>query len=369
MPPTTASRRSTALVPVLVLLVALVGAGCKGKVDDAKAPAAAGDAAKPPEAVAVEVASAQRRAVSASYSGTAALAPIRSGETYAKTSGTLLSVSVKEGDHVRAGQPIARLSTDRAVVDVERAQVNVRRLEANYARAQQLAEQRMVSASELDQIRYDLQAARVALKSAQLELSFATVRAPISGVVSFVRLKPGNFLPINNPFLTIVDISRLEATLNVPERQMESLRSGMPVAMTVDALPGQSFEGVIDRIAPMVDSGSGTFRVVCSFANDGLLQPGMFGRIAIAYDQRANAMVVPRAAVLEDDAQPAVFVVRDGKADRVPLKLGHVDGEWAEVVEGIKDGEQVVVAGKAALRDGSPVKLIARPASSTTAGQ
>ncbi len=133
------------------------------------------------------------------------------------------------------------------------------------------------------------------------------------------------------------------------------------MTLAADALQGQSFTGTVDRIAPVVDSGSGTFRVVSAF--DGAahaLQPGMFGRIRIDYDQRADALVVPRLALL-DDGEPAVFRVREGKVARVPVKLGYAEGPWVEIRDGLAAGDQVVTAGKVALRDGTAVQVIADP--------
>jgi membrane fusion protein (multidrug efflux system) len=193
---------------------------------------------------------------------------------------------------------------------------------------------------------------------AKLELAYGNVSAPISGVVSTRDIKPGNFVQINTPIFTIVDTSRLEATLNVPEREIEVLKPGQPVQLLVDALPGKTFDGKIDRVSPVVDAGSGTFRVVSAFAGGDLLQPGMFGRIKIRYDQRADALVIPRNALLEDGNAPAVFVVRGGKAARATLKLGYDDGPWVEVRSGLKAGDHVVVAGKSALREGSAVKVL-----------
>lgn len=348
-----------------ILAIALLGvlalSGCKMKADAKAGADGAADseqADKGPEAVTVEVASAHRRAVSASYHGTAALTPAAEAEVAAKTSGIALQVHAAEGQHVRAGQALVRLDTSRQALQLAQSDAQLRKLEANYRRAAQLATQKMVSAADVDQLRYDLENARAVNRLARLELSYGTVTAPISGVVAARLIKPGNFVQINSTVIKLIDNSRLEATLNVPERDIELLRAGQPVTLAVDALPGRTFEGTITRIAPLIDAGSGTFRVFCGFAGDGLLQAGMFGRIDIAYDRRANALVIPRPAILEDDAQPAVFAVRGGKADRVPLKLGYIDGEWAEVVDGLKEGEQVVVAGKAALRDGSTVKVI-----------
>ncbi len=347
-----------AFAPALFCLFAL--AACKG--GDGEAQAKPGDPPKGPDPVPVEVVKAARRPVAASYTGTAALEPRGESQVVAKTSGVALSVMVEEGQLVRAGQALVRLDPDRARLAVAQASAQMSKLENNYNRARQLVTQQMISANDVDQIKYDLENARAQHRMATLELSYTTVTAPISGVIASRSIKTGNFVQINTPIFRIVDISRLEATLNVPEREIATLKAGQPVALTADALPGRSFTGTVDRIAPVVDSGSGTFRVVCAFdGSGGLLQPGMFGRIKIDYDKRADALVVPRSALLDDEGDPAVFSIRDGKAARVPVKLGYLDGEWAEVREGLKPGDSVVTAGKIALRDGTPVQVIGQP--------
>ena len=237
----------------------------------------------------------------------------------------------------------------------------MRKLQANYERSLKLAEQKLISANDIDQIKYDLENARAANRLSNLEVSYANVKAPIDGVIASRSIKPGNFVQINTPIFRIVDIDQLEATLNVPERELATLKAGLPVELQVDALAGKTFTGIVDRVSPVVDAGSGTFRVIAAFDNaSGQLQPGMFGRLRIDYDRRANALAIPRAALIEDDTKPSVFVVRDGKAQRVTLAIGHVEGAWVEVREGLKEGEQVVVAGKTALRDGTKVQVLAQ---------
>ncbi len=343
-------RAAAVLLPCLLLLSA-----CKG--GDGEAQAKAGEK-KEAEAVPVEVAKASRRAVAASYTGTAPLEPVAESQVVAKTSGVALNVMVEEGQQVRAGQTLVRLDAARSELQEAQTAAQLRKLEANYARAKQMADQKLLSANDNDQIRYDLENIRASNRLARLEVSYANVEAPISGVIASRSIKTGNFVQINTPIFRIVDTSRLEATLNVPERELVTLKAGLPVHLVVDALPGKVFTGVVDRVAPVVDSGSGTFRVVCAFKGDGLLQPGMFGRMKIAYDQRADALVVPRVALLEDEGDPAVFVVNGKKTKRVPVKLGYIDGAWAEIRQGVKEGDQVVTAGKTALREGSEVQVI-----------
>ncbi|QWP74994.1 efflux RND transporter periplasmic adaptor subunit [Lysobacter sp. K5869] len=351
-----AAHRTVALA-ALALACALGLSACKGGAGAAEAQAKEAKD-KVSDAVPVEVAVAGRRAIAASYTGTAPLEARAESQVVAKTSGVALEVMVVEGQQVKAGQVLVRLDSARAEQQAAQTGATLRKLEANYARSRQLAEQRLLSANDNDQLRYDMENARAANRLAMLELSYAKVEAPISGVIASRSIKPGNFVQINSPIIRIVDTSHLEAVLNVPERELATLKSGQPVQMTVDAMPGKSFAGKVDRIAPVVDSGSGTFRVICSFEGGGVLQPGMFGRLRIDYDSRADALVVPRAALLDDEGDPAVFVVRGNKVARTPVKLGYLDGSWAEVRSGVKLGEQVVVAGKTALREGSEVLAI-----------
>lgn len=364
----TPSRRRLPAVPLpfartaglAVLLGCLVLTGCHGGSGDSQA--AEKDKPQAEEAVPVEAVPVARRPVAASYAGTAPLEARAESQVVAKTSGVALQVMVEVGQQVHAGQVLVRLDSARAELQAAQSEAQLRKLEANYNRSRQLASQQLLSANDLDQLKFDLENARAVNRMARLELSYANVVAPISGVIAERSIKPGNFVQINTPIFRIVDTSRLEATLNVPERELATLKGGLPVQLIVDALPGQVFQGRVDRVAPVVDSGSGTFRVVCAFDGGGLLQPGMFGRMKIDYDQRADALTVPRNALLEDNDDPAVFVVRGDKAARVSVKLGYYDGPWVEVREGLKPGDRVVTAGKVALREGSKVQVIGDPA-------
>jgi membrane fusion protein (multidrug efflux system) len=196
---------------------------------------------------------------------------------------------------------------------------------------------------------------------ARLELSYTNIVAPIDGVIAQRMVKQGNLIQLNSTLFRVVDTRELEAVLNVPERELATLREGLAVTMEVDALRGKTFKGIIDRVSPVVDAGSGTFRVTCSFDSNGALKPGMFGRIGVIYDQRADALTIPRTALLEDAGESAVFAVRDGAAVRVPIELGYVNGELAEIRSGLNEGDSVVTAGKVTLRDGIKVEVLNAP--------
>lgn len=330
--------------------------GKDGKKDEKKA-----------DAVPVEVAAVTKRQIAATYSGTANLEAPGESQVVAKTSGVMIQLLAEEGDVVHKGQVLARLDGDKARLQAAGAAATVHKLENNYRRSQQLREQKLVSAESNDQLRYELESARSTLDLAKLELSYTQITAPISGVIAQRMVKPGNLVNLNAPVFRIVDNSHLEAVLSVPERQMATLKIGMPLRMIVDAVPGTVFEGKVDRVSPVVDTTSGTFRVVCAFAGSNTLRPGMFGRIEIVYDQRDGVLTLPRTALIEDEGESAVYIVRDKKAVRVPVQLGYVDGEVVEVRSGVKENENVITAGKVAVRDGTEVEVIKAAGSTAVA--
>lgn len=351
--------RLSHLRPLLPGLAAvLVVAACSGNgagPDGAKSGSAT-DAGR--ATVAVEVASATRRPITATYNATAALEAPNEAQVVAKTSGVLLRLLVEEGDRVEAGQVLAMIDAERPQLEVRRAEALLRKLEAELARSKELYERKLVATDLYEKIRYDVATQRAVYDMAELELSYTNITATISGVVAQRMAKVGNLIQINSPLFRIVDTSRLEATLNVPERELSTMRVGAPVKVQLDALAGAVFEGRIDRISPVVDAGSGTFRVICAFAPDARLRPGLFGRLSVVLDQRDDVLTVPRTALLEGESETAVYRVADGKALRTPVQVGYLAGDVAEIRAGLEAGDQVVTTGKVTLRDGAAVEVI-----------
>jgi membrane fusion protein (multidrug efflux system) len=350
-------------------MLGLSACGGPSQSEGAPAESAAAASKKSEEqAVPVETALAERQGITASYSGTAPLEAPGEAQVVAKTSGVLLRLFAEEGDRVKAGQVLARIDPERPRLEVQRNEAMLRKLEAEYRRAQELFERKLLAAEAHERLRFDLDTQRAAYEMAKLELSYTEIVAPFDGVVAQRMAKEGNLIQLNQSMFRIVDTSRLEAVLNVPERELATLKAGQPVALRVDAAPGNVFDGSIDRVSPVVDAASGTFRVVAAFSDaSGVLKPGMFGRIEVIYDERAQALTVPREAVIEGEGVPAVFVVREGRAVRTAVELGHVSGSLAEIRGGLVEGDRVVTTGKVTLRDGALLQLIGVPSAAVEA--
>ncbi|WP_187300676.1 efflux RND transporter periplasmic adaptor subunit [Mizugakiibacter sediminis] len=351
-------------------------------------PAADKEAAAASARIPVEAAVASRAPIAASYSGTGTLEAQGETDVVSKTSGVLLKLYVEEGMRVQKGQLLAQLDDAGARASVAQSLAQMRKAEATYARAERAIKQQLIPRAEYDQDKYDLETQRAAYEGAKLQLAYTRIEAPISGVISRRMVKIGNLIQPNQALFHIVDMEPLQVTLNVPERELGTLKAGQPVKLAVDALPGEAFPGSVARIAPVVDASSGTFRVTCEFRDDThALKPGMFGRVDVVYDQRRDALVIPRAALIEEDGETAVFVVERGAppkpaapakgkpgeavaaetkppaapvlvAKRRAVKIGYADGSRVEIREGLAPGDRVITIGRNAVRDGTEVQVL-----------
>jgi RND family efflux transporter MFP subunit len=309
-------------------------------------------------AIPVEVADVKVGAIDAAYRGTATLEAEDEATVNAKTSGVIQQVLAEEGQRVAAGQVLARMETERLKFEAARAKAEADKAQENYDRSTRVYDQKMISKEAYDQSRFTLEAARAAYNLAKLTLDESEIRAPIAGMVSARLIKTGNTITAGTPVFRVTRMDRLHAHIYVPERDIHKLAPGQRATITVDAWPDKEFKGSILRVNPVVDAQSGTVKVTVAMAPQAELKPGMFGRVEILYDRRETAVLVPKDAVLTEDAAQSVFVVAQNKARRRPIKTGYADGDHYEVLEGLKAGEQVVTTGQANLKDDGKVEIV-----------
>src|SRR5690606_21093306 len=152
---------------------------------------------------------------------------------------------------------------------------------------------------------------------------YATVTAPISGIVTSRMVNQGNMVQTNSVMFTIVDQDSIEAVLNLPQKELSRVRAGQEVQLTVDAWPDREISGSIDRIRPQINTDTGTFRIVASLDNSSrLLQAGMFGRVEIVLGVQEDALLISEQALTTQDNRSFVYVVRDNLAVQVFVQPG-----------------------------------------------
>lgn len=318
----------------------------------------------------VEVAEAQLGTIAAHYSATATLEADGEAHVVPRITGRITEILVEEGDVVTAGDVLARIDDDRLRLELARSEADLSRLRQEFNRNREMHQRNLISSEAFERLKYEYEAQQAQVELVRLELSYTDITAPIDGVVSERMIKVGNMVSTTEPVFVVTAMDPILATLHVPERELARLAPGQPAMLAVDAIDGERFAGRIARISPVVDAGSGTFRVTVEVTDDsGRLRPGMFGRFRIVYDSRNEVVLIPVAAVMNEDGRRSVFVVNSDEAQRRTVEVGYRNNGNYEIVSGLEPGEKVVTTGQASLRSGAEVLVLgeagAEPAAET----
>lgn len=340
---------------IAIAIASALGAGLSGcGRSDAKGVAAA-DATN---AIAVEVVQPRRGELVRVFSGTATLAAERAANLVSESAGEVLKIYVEEGDRVVAGQVLARIDGERARLALAQTASVAKRLDHEADRAHLLLDKHMIAADAAERASFERDAQRASVDLAALSLSKTEIRAPYAGVITRRHIKTGQWLGLNALAFEIADFSDLVADIAVPEKELAGLRAGQSVEIAADAFRGQAFRGKVERIGAIVDGASGTANVRIDVEEAGTaLRPGQFLRIDIERERIADALLLPKQAIVMDGRRAEVFTVDAGKASRRRVTLGGEQDGWVRLLDGVAEGAQVVSLGQAQLSDGDDVVI------------
>jgi RND family efflux transporter MFP subunit len=271
---------------------------------------------------------------------------------------------------------------EKAKLELEESEATYRLSEKVRQRARQLHQQKVVSQDELDQAeeRYDVSKARVAsadkalelaetryaedlrrakaevaraasaLQSAEVQLSYATITAPIDGVIASVSTEQGETVAAGMQaptFVTIIDLNRLQVDAYVDEVDIGKVKVAQRAAFTVDAFPTTEFEGKVSAIYPtaVIQDNVVNYDVVVDIETpyQGLLRPEMTASVTIFLEKREGVLAVPAKAVQRERGRSVVYVLTDGRPQPREIKAGWRDGQWIEVASGLQEGETVLL--------------------------
>ena len=345
-------KKTTPIIAALVLAGATMLSGC-GVGQASVADAEAIQATTP---VPVEVANPFRADIYATYNATATITSDADAPVVARIGGEVVELLVEEGDIVTEGQVLARLDGERLRLEMLAAKANLKRAQTEYERNVDLHSRGLISASMFDNLQYDLEALEATYELSRLNYDYSKIRAPIAGVVASREVKPGQFLAVNEVAFRITETSELVAYLQIPQSELPKLSPGHKASIEVASMPGVTHSATIARISPTIDTRNGTFRATAVIDNAaGDLAPGMFGRFTIAYEQHKDALVIPVAAVLDEDDEMTVYVVAGNEVERRNIDTGIESDGKIEVLGGLDENDVIVVIGHSGLRDGSKV--------------
>lgn len=271
-----------------------------------------------------------------------------------QTAGRIRKLNVEVGDFVQKGQILAemdRVQLDQATLTLKNSEIELERLRSLYAEGG-------VSQSDFEaaELQYN-----VSKSSYDNLLENTVLRAPVSGVITARNYDSGDMYAMSSPIYTLQQITPVKLLVPISEMDYTKISRGDKVSVTVDALPGKTFEGSVVRVYPVIDPASHTFTAEVHVPNtDRVIRPGMYARVTVTFGVN-NSIVLPDTAVLKQQGSGVrtVFVLRaDGTVEARVVTLGVQMGDRCEILSGIEAGETVLVSGNTSLNGGEKVEVV-----------
>jgi RND family efflux transporter MFP subunit len=338
----------------------------------------------------------ESRAVDRYLRVTGSLAADEQAEVSAETIGRVVEIPIERGTRVQQGTLLARISATETSAQLQEAEANAAQIEsrlgltpgqpfeakqvpdvmnakasldwaeAEFNRIRSLLDQKVVSQSEFDQRRTQVEAARQSYRSleaaharitlARKAVADTSVRAPFAGLVAERVVSVGDYVTRGTRVATVVRVDPLRLELTVPEQSVSLVKVGLPVKLTVDAYTNEEFDARIRFVSPSLRADQRALTVEALAANaDGRLKPGMFATARIRQAVDAPALLVPATSVEVIAGTSRVYVVKNNRVEERIVTVGETFGDRIEVTSGIAKGESVATDPKGRVADGQTV--------------
>lgn len=345
----------------IVIAAVLVGLAAYKIVDNKKQQTAiVQEVAKQVDKINVNVVTVQYESINTDYTANGTFLPKAETNLSSEISGKVVSVLVKEGSRVGAGQVVATIKKDAIEVDMSQAQNNLQNAIIDNQRYENAFKTGGVTKQQLDNSRLQLKNAQAAVRAQSVRVNNAAVRAGISGTINKRMVEPGAVVSPGTPMFEIVNINSLKLSVLVDESQVGKIQLGQQVAINVNVLPEDSFSGRITFIAPKSDA-SLNFPVEIEVQNRGNLKAGMYATAIFQTNNGAetqNMLTVPATAFVNGVSSGQIFVAQNGVAKLIKVTPGKVYGDKVQILNGLKNGDQVITSGQINLDNGSKINII-----------
>ncbi|WP_151703433.1 efflux RND transporter periplasmic adaptor subunit [Nitrincola alkalilacustris] len=280
-------------------------------------------------------------------------------------SGRIHRILFDEGQPISAGEALVQLDASAYEAELAQTQARANLSRIEYERAANLLERNVGSENERDNRLAQLRINEAEVELARTRLAKTTIRAPFDGVTGLRMVGPGDFVNAGQDLVELTDFKEMKLDFSIPERNLTDVRTGQSIAVVVDALPGQRFEGEIYAIAPSASSGSHNLRVRARVPNpDLLLRPGLFARIEILIGEDDQALMIPEEAIIPQNREFFVMRMNDeNQVSLIPVTLGTRQFGKVQIASGLDAGDVIVTSGHIKLRPGMPITpLFPQPA-------
>jgi len=290
-----------------------------------------------------------------------------SAEITSKTVNTVTAIHFSEGQLVKKGQVLVEFDSAQARAELAGAEAAVAESRSAWKRSQELFATRALSQSNMDTLEATLKSNESRVDAARARLEDTIIRAPFSGRMGFRRISVGGLVSPGTVISTLDDTTVMKLDFTVPQAYMFALTSGLPITAQIAGVPNQFFTGRVVTLDSRVDPVTRSIVVRAELPNpQGILKPGMFMTAKITGSAQ-QALLIPEGALVPEQGKTYVFVVKDGIASKREVTIGQRRPGTVQIVQGLDNGERVIVEGTQKVRDGGSVLELDTGASSVAA--
>jgi len=315
----------------------------------------------PPETVTTALARAE--SWETSLTAVASLTSVQGVTVAAELPGKVVEIAFEPGTKVKQGDLLIRQDTSVEEAQLPGAEAQVTLTQSVLARNVPMLAEKIISQAEYDTAVAGNRQATAQVDTLRATIAKKSIRAPFGGRLGIRQVNLGQILREGDPVVTLQSLDPIFVNFALPQQELSRLRTGLPVRVTSDAVPGLAIDGRITTVSPLVDSETRNVQVQATVANPGeKLHPGMFVNVSVGLPARKKVVSTPATSVLYAPYGDSVFVVvddKEGKGGKVLrqqfVRLGERRGDFVAVTDGLPEGETVVSTGVFKLRNGQPV--------------
>ena len=340
----------------VLLIIALIGYKLfanKKKIDENKS-----RATEIAIRIPVKVDTAQERLFELRITKTGSITPFKEVKALALTSGMIRHMRFDLGDHVKEGQVLAVMDTRTLQLDLQKAETNAGKLENDLKVYTELLEGKAATQEKVNEVRKNYQDAVNQVNQVKKNIEDASIKAPVSGIVSMKPAEPGMFVNAGGEIATVINLSKLKVAVNLTESEVYQVTQGQTVKIKTDVLPNETFSGSVTFISPQADA-THNYKAEITMGNTGQtpLRSGTFVYVDFSQSTSEKMLVIPRDALIESVQNPSVYIVTDSVVHQKAIRTGKEIGTGIEVLEGLDAGTVVVTSGQVNLKEGSAISI------------
>jgi membrane fusion protein, multidrug efflux system len=290
---------------------------------------------------------------------TGILVPFRETKLLAPANGNVMRLLFKPGDRVKQGQPLLFIDTQLMQIDLAKAESNVAKLQHDMQIYTELFEGNAATQEKVNEIRQLYSDAQNQVRQLRKQIADATIKAPITGIISSKEVEEGMFVTTGTVIGSIINQSSLKVEVNVTESQVYQIGLGQKIRLATAVDPNKAFWGTITFISPQANEVYNYKVEITTAGNNGgiSLRPGTFVYADFLGKAPEKMLLIPREALNESTQDVSVYIADKGRARLRPITVGSSFGSKVQVIKGLQPGSEVIISGQINLRDGAFIQI------------